>query len=66
MGGEASKDAHEAITNPENESGVRKAFENFDKNKGGGLDRKEWAAFAKLLWEVNVEDATDEATREVH
>eukprot|EP01113_Clastostelium_recurvatum_P045707 TRINITY_DN7894_c0_g1_i3.p1 TRINITY_DN7894_c0_g1~~TRINITY_DN7894_c0_g1_i3.p1 ORF type:complete len:219 (+),score=45.46 TRINITY_DN7894_c0_g1_i3:94-750(+) len=65
MGGEISKASLEAITHPEDEAVVRKAFEEFDKNKTGGLDRKEWNAFSKFLWEVIVEGATDNAAQEV-
>lgn len=66
MGNDMSKrDAIALISAPENKEDLEHLFKSFDKDKNGSLDAKEWKAFGKLLWEVDVDEAHAQGQNEV-
>lgn len=61
----SKKEALAIIASPENKEELERLFRDFDKDKNGALDAKEWQAFGKLLWEVDVEQANEAGRQEV-
>ena len=53
------------ISNPENSTGLEELFNAFDTNKNGALEKDEWLAFGKYLWEVDVQDSLDKGEKDV-
>lgn len=68
MGSSSSKETAEILQNiahPDNEAELRTIFAKFDKNKSGSLDKAEWAAFGKYLYQADVELSLKDGEKEV-
>lgn len=65
MGNSNEKEILDTISSPENETALRALFQQFDKNKSGSLDKKEWAVFGKYLYKADVEKPLKEGEKDV-